>query len=165
MGVSVARPAWPQRIEKGQGAEVRAMELFRAARWSVLPYGEARPNAPVAPLQTPVGPIRPCDLAAYPPGGRPPYAVEVKQKEALTWLGGYGLDHSEDGAADCWKQLMLHDLYAGPVLLVIVDPVKDVVLCATVRMLSDPGPHLSGNGRVWYWPVDAFMPLAHFLRL
>src|SRR4051794_21441092 len=138
MGVTFARPAWPQRIEKGQGAEVRAMELFRAARWSVLPYGEARPNAPVAPLQTPVGQVRPCDLLAYPPGGRPPYAVEVKRKEELNRLGGYGLDCSDDAAKDCWKPLLLHERYAGPVLLVIVDPEKDAVLCATVRMLSDP---------------------------
>ena len=37
MGVTVARPAWPQRIEKGQTAEQRAMAEVLACGWSVLP--------------------------------------------------------------------------------------------------------------------------------
>jgi hypothetical protein len=163
MSATTERPAWPQRIELGQEAEQRAMAEVLAFGWSVLPYGLARLNAPVPPLQTPKGPVRPCDFLAYPPDGRPPFAVEVKAKDELR-LGGYGLDADQASEKDCWQQLQLHDRHGGPALLVVVDPNKKDILCATVRMLSNPEPTLSLNGRLWRWPAQAFMPLANLLR-
>jgi hypothetical protein len=163
VSATIDRLAWPQRIEKGQSAEQRAMAQVTAWGWSVLPYGLARENAPVPYLQTPKGLVRPCDFLAYPPDGRPPYSVEVKAKDELR-LGGYGLDADEASELDCWQQLQLHDKHAGPVLLVIVDPDKETIVCATARRLAKPGPTLSANGRMWRWPADTFMPLANLLR-
>jgi hypothetical protein len=163
MSVTVARPAWPLRIEKGQEAEQRAMAQFLTFSWSVSPSGLARENAPVPYLQTPKGLVRPCDFLAYPPDGRPPYAVEVKAKDELR-LGGYGLDADEASELDCWQQLQLHDKYAGPVLLVVADPNKEAIVCATVRMLKNPGPTMSANGKLWRWPAQTFMPLINLLR-
>lgn len=163
MGVITERPPWPQRIEKGQTAEQRAMAEVLALGCSVLPYGLARPNAPVPPLQTPGGDVRPGDFIAFHPDGRSLYVIEVKGKDELR-QGGYGLDANEADEKDCWQQLQLHDKHAGPVLLVIVDPDKETIVCATVRMLAKPGPTLSANGRMWRWPTDTFMPLATLLR-
>ncbi|RYI26773.1 MAG: hypothetical protein EON48_06370 [Acetobacteraceae bacterium] len=165
MSALTAREPWPVRIEKGQGAETQVIAIFQAAGWSALPSGLAREDAPVPSLETPEGEVRPCDFVAYPPGGRQSYVVEVKQKFELTRLGGYGLDASKDDAKDCWVQLQLHDKYAGPVLLVIVDPDKNRVICATVRMLSRRSPLLSRSGTTWYWSLDTFVPLQLFLEI
>lgn len=163
MSVTVDRLDFPQRIGKGQKAEHQVMAVFRSIKWTVLPYGEARPNAPVPYLETPIGPVRPCDFIAYSPDGRSSYVVEVKAKGELR-VGGYGLDTAEAGQVDCWEELQRHDRHAGPVLLVIVDPDKETIVCATVRMLANPGPTLSANGRMWRWPANTFMPLIDLLR-
>lgn len=165
MSAPDGRAPWPQRVEIGQGAEVRVIAVFRAAGWSVMPHGLARVDAPVPYLQTPKGEIRPCDFVAFPPGGRQSWVVEVKQKFELTRFGGYGLDASADDAKDGWVQLQLHDKHAGPVLLVIEDLGKNRIVCATVRMLSKEGPHLSGSGTIWYWPLATFIPLQLFLEI
>lgn len=165
MSAAAERPAWPQRIEKGQAAEAQVIAAFQAAGRSVLPHGLARENAPVPYLRTPEGEVRPCDFSAYLPDGRLDHVVEVKRKFELTRYGGYGLDASTDKSMDGWVQLQLHDKYAGPVMLVIVDPDKNKIVCATVRMLSNPGPCLSKNGKIWYWPIKTFIPLQLLLEI
>lgn len=165
MSALTVRDPWPKRLEIGQGAELRVIDVFRAAGWSVLPSGLARPNAPVLGPLTPEGEIRPCDFVAFPPGGRQTWVVEVKQKFELTRFGGYGLDASKDDTKDGWVQLQLHDKHAGPVLLVIEDPGKNRIVCATARMLSKKKPHLSNSGTTWYWPLATFIPLQLFLEI
>jgi hypothetical protein len=164
MSATIERPAWSRRVEIGQAAEAKVSAMCLEVGCSVLHYGEARENAPVPYLQTPSGLVRPCDFVVYPPGGRQSYVVEVKSKSELIYFEGYGLDTAEVGGTDDWQALKDHDRFAGPVLLVIVDEAKNRVLAATVRMLADPGPFLSKNRKLWWWPVATFMPLTAWLR-
>lgn len=158
-------PTWAERCDKGRTAEEIIGPMFLKAGWCILSFGATRAGSPVPPLLTPTGTIRPVDFACWHPDGRRLYAVEVKSKTEMTYLAGYGLDRAE-GDADPWFQLQQHDERAGPVLLVIWDPVKRIALAATVPMLrANGGPNMTRGGSHWWWRTDVFCRLETFLAM
>lgn len=157
--------SWEERCDQGREAERVILARFLNAGWSVLPFGATRVGAPVPPLITPAGEVRPVDNASFHPDGRRFFAVEIKSKTELTALAAYGLDRTQT-ADDPWQQLQLHDKYAGPVLLAIWDRRKGLAIGATVPMLlSNGGPSITSNGKYWIWSSSIFLPLNTFLSM
>lgn len=156
---------WELRCERGREAEDIIVPMFLGAGWSVLPFGATRPGSPVPPLLIPGGAVRPADCACWSPDGRRLFVLEIKSKTEMRALRGYGLDRRDDDD-DPWKQLQQHDGKAGPVLLVIWDPVKAEALAATVTMLrANGGPKVTSNGAYWWWETSVFLPLEVFLKM
>ena len=156
---------WKMNCDKGIKGEDIIQSRFLGAGWSVLAAGRTDSDSPPPPLQTPAGLIRPCDVLAFHPDGRRMYVIEAKYKSEMTSFRGYGLD-KKDTEDDHWRQLQLHDRFAGPCLLVIHDWLINQELAATIPMLrSNGGPISSISGKYWMWKSDVFRPLDFFLNI
>jgi hypothetical protein len=152
---------WAARVAVGVLGEVMVAKTFRNGGWAVHPHGFVGPNSrPPHSIHTAVGLIAAGDMTVWAPpsqrGG--PVSVEVKRKQKLNCYDGWGFK------LDKFKELVIHDVYAGPVLLVIVDAATNEQWCALVDDLQKQKPQLTNN-REWVILCPSyFISLTEFIE-
>ena len=152
---------WEARVVIGVLGEALVARTFRGAGWSVHPHGFVGPNSrPPHSIYTPAGPIAAGDMMVWapPPKRGCPVSVEIKRKRKLSCYDGWGFK------LDKYKELVVHDVYAGPVLLVIVDAASNEQWCALVDDLQNQKPQLTNNGEWVILRSSYFILLTEFIE-
>jgi hypothetical protein len=149
---------WEQRITVGAAGEGLVIAALLAAGWSVIPHGAARVDSPPAQLLTPRGYLRATDALAWPPHQGRPWVLEIKTKIKLDRYPGWGFD------PDDWTELTKHNVIAGPVLVIFVDPQDGSAWCASVTDMQNQNPQLTNNRQWLVLLFSYFIPLSQFLE-